>query len=93
MNGSWKNGSVVRDSIYTSSSTLEGATGLLTMSVGEVADGRDVDSVTFCAVNLRPHTSRGGRFEVMRTMSGASLGEEGGDGFQVSKGTHRDLRR
>lgn len=88
VNGSWQNGSVVRDSVYTSSATLEGATGLLNMSVGDVADGRNVDTVTFCAVNLRPHTSWGGRFEVIRMMNGASLEEEDGEGFQVSKGTY-----
>ena len=76
---------MVRDSIITTSSTLEGTTGPLNMSVGDdVADGRDVDGVTFCAVNLRPHTSLGGRFEVIRVMNGSSLNEEDGEGFQVN---------
>ena len=83
MNESWANGSVVRDSVYTASSTIKGVTGPLNMSVGDVADGREVDGVTFCAVNLRPHTSQGGRFEVIKTMKGASLAEEDGEGFEV----------
>ena len=74
---------MVRDSVYTASSTMRGVTGPLTMSVGDVADGREVDGVTFCAVNLRPHTSQGGRFEVIRAMKGASLAEEDGEGFEV----------
>lgn len=90
VNASWKDGSMVRDSIITTSSTLEGTTGTLNMSLGDVADGREVDGVTFCAVNLRPHPSLGGRFEVIRMMNGSSLGEEDGEGFQVSWCCTRD---
>lgn len=82
----------MRDAIYAVSSTLVGTTGPLTMLAGEgnadgaEADGRDVDTVTFCAVNLRPHASQGGRFEVISTLNGGELGsasETGG--FQVRK--------
>lgn len=54
------------------------------MSVGEDDDGRDPGTVTFCAVNLKPHTTLGARFEVISTAGGGSLldGDEG-EGFQV----------
>lgn len=82
-NEAWAGGAVMRDSIFSASATLVGATGPLSMSVGEDDDGRDVDTATFCAVNLRPHASQGARFEVISTMDGGSLEADDGEGFQV----------
>eukprot|EP00903_Cladosiphon_okamuranus_P006970 g6784.t1 len=82
-NGPWANGTVMRDAVLSASATLVGATGPLSMSVGEDDDGRDVDTATFCAVNLRPHASDGARFEVISTLDGGSLENDDGVGFQA----------
>lgn len=82
-NGPWADGAVMRDSVLSTSATLVGATGPLSMSVGENDDGRDVDTATFCAVNLKPHASQGARFEVISTVDGGSLESDDGEGFQV----------
>lgn len=84
-NGSWADGAVMRDAVLSASATLVGATGPLSMSVGEDDDGRDIDTVTFCAVNLKPHTSEGARFEVISTLDGGSLQGEDVEGFQVRR--------
>ncbi|CAN0067177.1 unnamed protein product, partial [Ectocarpus fasciculatus] len=81
-NGSWVDGSLMRDSLLSASGTLVGATGPLGMSVGEDDDGRDADTVTFCAVNLKPDATHGARFEVISTLDGATLESEDGEGFQ-----------
>eukprot|EP00752_Nemacystus_decipiens_P006992 g6271.t1 len=82
-NGSWADGAVMRDSVLSASTTLVGATGPLGMSVGEDDNGRNVDTVTFCAVNLKADASEGARFEVMSTLDGGSLESEDGGGFQA----------
>ncbi|CAB1097281.1 unnamed protein product [Ectocarpus sp. CCAP 1310/34] len=82
-NGSWADGALMRDSLLSASGTLVGATGPLGMSVGEDDDGRDVDTVTFCAVNLKPDATHGARFEVISTLDGATLDSEDGEGFQA----------
>ncbi|CAN0304266.1 unnamed protein product, partial [Laminaria digitata] len=87
VNGPWANGTAVRDALISASSTLTGATGPLTLSLGAGeegggADGRDVDSVTFCAVNLRPHATYGGRFQAISTLDGATLDVKNSAGFQ-----------
>lgn len=81
--GPWELGATVRDSVFLASKTLTGATGPLSMSVGEDHDGRDVDTVTFCAVNLRPHTTWGARFETIGALDGGTLEANTADGFQV----------
>ncbi|CAN0134218.1 unnamed protein product, partial [Ectocarpus sp. 13 AM-2016] len=81
-NGSWADGSLMRDSLLSASGTLVGATGPLGMSVGEDDDGRDANTVTFCAVNLKPDATHGARFEVISTLDGATLESEDGEGFQ-----------
>ncbi|CAM9783735.1 unnamed protein product, partial [Ectocarpus sp. 8 AP-2014] len=82
-NGSWADGALMRDSLLSASGTLVGATGPLGMSVGEDDDGRDADTVTFCAVNLKPDATHGARFEVISTLDGATLESEDGEGFQA----------
>ncbi|CAM9847074.1 unnamed protein product, partial [Pylaiella littoralis] len=82
-NGSWTDGLVMRDSVLSASTALVGATGPLDMSIGEDDDGRNVGTVTFCAVNLRPHATQGARFEIISTLDGGMLGSEDGEGFQA----------
>ncbi|CAM9847215.1 unnamed protein product [Pylaiella littoralis] len=82
-NGSWADGLVMRDSVLSASTALVGATGPLGMSIGEDDDGRDVGTVTFCAVNLRPHATQGARFEIISTLDGGTLESEDGEGFQA----------
>lgn len=89
--GPWENGSRVRSAIYTASTSLVGTTGSLGMVAGDgygggaVADGREASSVTYCAVNLRPHAVLGGRFESLSTLDGGELGIDNtsNDTFQV----------
>ncbi|CAM9901263.1 unnamed protein product, partial [Scytosiphon promiscuus] len=97
LEGPWGDGEEMRDSMVSVSSTLVGATGPLGMSMagGEGGtddveeetyfeqDGRDEETVTFCAVNLKPHTTWGARFEVISTLAGETLESEDGAGFQA----------
>lgn len=87
--GPWNLGATVRDAVYSASASLTGATGPLTMlpgegeADGEEADGRDAEITTFCAVNLRPHGTLGGRFELISTLDGGEIGTTGSEGYQV----------
>lgn len=79
----------MRDAVYAASSSLTGATGALAMSAGTGdvdgadADGREADGVTFCAMNLRPHATQGGRFEILSALDGADLAQNTSAGFEV----------
>lgn len=90
--GPWENGVILRDGVYSASASLVGATGALGMAVGDgetdgaEADGREASTATFCAVNLRPHSTRGGRFEIIGTLDGQELVNSNSTGFQVTDG-------
>lgn len=81
--GPWADGALMRESILSASTTLVGTTGPLIMSEGQDSNGRDLDTTTFCAVNLKAHASLGARFETISTLSGGSLEIGDGEGFQV----------
>lgn len=89
--GPWANGVAVRDAVYSASATLDGTTGQLDMipgtgdTDGAEADGRAINTVTFCAVNLKPHGTLGGRFEVLSTLGGGEMGNTDTESFQVCR--------
>lgn len=80
----------MRGAIFKYSSTYPiGVTGPLTMSAGAgdahggAFEGRDFGNVTYCAVNLRQHSSRGARFETIAIIKGSELKRSDSEGFQV----------